>query len=112
MPKTNDAVQGWHTGFEATLDAVTQTFSFFEAQHRKQATAEVNTAFAIAGLPLLDENDKFSNPMFTYLRGLAHNISSGCNYYAFFDDGRRAGRCCDLASMRCLLGNANKLTLC
>lgn len=22
MPKTNNAIEGWHTGFEATLDAV------------------------------------------------------------------------------------------
>ena len=53
MPKTNNAVEGWHTGFEATLNAMhPNIFKLVQAFHREQTTAEVNTEFVIAGQPL------------------------------------------------------------
>ena len=53
MPKTNNSVEGWHTGFEATLDRVhPNIFKFVEALHREQNLIEANSEQVIAGNPL------------------------------------------------------------
>lgn len=53
MPKTNNSVEGWHTGFEATLDRVhPNIFKFLEAVHREQNISEAVTEQVIAGNPL------------------------------------------------------------
>ena len=53
MPKTNNAVEGWHMGFEATLNAVhLNIFKLVQAFHREETTAEANTEFVIASQPL------------------------------------------------------------
>jgi len=54
MPKTNNVMERWHTGFEATLGAVhPNIFKFLEAQYREQMTAEADREFTIVGQPLL-----------------------------------------------------------
>ena len=52
MPKMNKAVEEWHIGFEATLDAMHPNIYFVEVLHREQAIAEANAEFAIVGQPL------------------------------------------------------------
>jgi len=53
MPKTNNAVEGWHTGFEATLDAIhPNIFKFISAIHREQALVEANSEVVLAGNPV------------------------------------------------------------
>ena len=50
MPKTNNSVEEWHTGFESTLAQIhPHIFKFIEAIHRKQVLVEANTEQVIAG---------------------------------------------------------------
>ena len=58
MPKTN-SVEGWHTGFKATLDRVhPNIFKFVKALHCEQNLIEANPEQVIAGNPL-PKNKKY-----------------------------------------------------
>jgi hypothetical protein len=60
MPKTNNAVEGWHTGFEATLDAVhPNIFKLLEALLREQSLVEASLEFVISGQPLAKRKKKY-----------------------------------------------------
>ena len=52
MPKTNNAVEGWHNGFESTVDSThPNLFRFLEALYREQVLADVMYVHMILGEP-------------------------------------------------------------
>ena len=58
MPKTNNSVEGWHTGFDTTLEHVhPHIFKFIEAIPREQALVQANTEQVIAGNPFSKEEE-------------------------------------------------------
>lgn len=101
MPKTNNAVEGWHNGFESTLDAThPNIFRLVEALQREQVLTDVKYEQVIAGEPppkkkkvyrdnavrlqelvrrynatYDDDEESLDNRVLLYLRGIAHNIA-------------------------------------
>ena len=91
LPRTNNAVEGWHRSFEANVGATHPNFwKFMDILKREQNLTQVNTAQARAGHQpdpqrqrYLDSNQRIKNiiqdyhnrDIMQYLRGLAHNIS-------------------------------------
>ena len=62
MPKTNNSVEGWHTGFESTLAQVhSHIFKFIEAIHREQEWVEANTEQVVAGNPLAKKKNVYKD---------------------------------------------------
>ena len=52
MPKTNNTVEGWHTAFDATLDAIhPNIYEFLEAIKREQSLMEAKYEQEIAREP-------------------------------------------------------------
>ena len=61
MPKTNNAVEGWHTGFEATVDAVhPNIFKLVEALQREQTLADTKYEEMVRGEPPAKKKKKTS----------------------------------------------------
>ena len=89
LPRTNNAVEGWHGSFQANVVAYHPDFwKFIDILKREQNLTQVNIAQAWAGHQpehqrrrYLDSNQKIKNivqdyrDIMQYLRGLAHNIS-------------------------------------
>ena len=91
LPRTNNAVKGWHRSFQANVGAYHPNFwKFIDILKRKQNLTQVNIAQARAGHQpdrqrrrYLDSNQRIKNivqdyhnrDIMQYLRGLAHNIS-------------------------------------
>ena len=91
LPRTNNAVEGWHRSFQANVGAYHPNFwRFIDILKREQNLTQVNIAQARAGHPAepqrrryQDSNQRIKNivqdypnrNIMQYLRGLAHNIS-------------------------------------
>ena len=91
LPRTNNAVEGWHRSFQANVGAYHPNFwKFIDILKREQNLTQVNTAQAQAGHQpepqrrrYLDSNQRIKNivqdyhnrDIMQYLWGLAHNTS-------------------------------------
>ena len=91
LPRTNNAVEGWHHSFPANAGAYHPNFwKFIDILKREQNLTQVNIAQAQAGHQpepqrrrYLESNQRIKNivqdyhnrDIMQYLRGLAHNIS-------------------------------------
>ena len=91
LPRTNNAVEGWHHSFQANVGAYHPNFwKFIDILKHEQNLTQVNIAQAQAGHQLepqsrryLDSNQRIKNivqvyhnrGIMQYLRGLAYNIS-------------------------------------
>ena len=91
LPRTNNAVEGWHQRFQANVGAYHPNFwKFIDILKQKQSLNHVNISQARAGHQpepqrrrCQDSNrriknivqDYHSRDRLQYLRGLAHNIS-------------------------------------
>ena len=91
LPRTNNAVEGWHRSFQANVGAYHPNFwRFIDILKREQNLTQVNIAQARAGHPAepqrrryQDSNQRIKNivqdypnrNIMQYLRGIAHNIS-------------------------------------
>jgi hypothetical protein len=98
-PKTSNAIEAWHRGFETTLDTYhPHIYRLVEALKREQTLTEAAFEKAIAGDPAykrrkyqdaavrlhravlafdinkLDDDD-YDDYLLLYLRGIAHNLS-------------------------------------
>ena len=71
MPKTNNLREGWHKGFETTLEHVhPHIFKFIETIPREQVLVQANTEQVIAGNPSSKEEEG--------LQGLRGTITRTC----------------------------------
>ena len=60
MPKTNNAVEGWHNTFESTLDVVhPNIYKLLEAFKREQSLMEAEYEQSIAGKPPTKKKEKY-----------------------------------------------------
>ena len=62
MPKTNDSVEGWHTGFKWTVEAThaINIFKFIKALHREQVLADAQYEKEIlSGEPLVKRKKEY-----------------------------------------------------
>ena len=91
LPRTNNAVEGWHRSFQANVGAYHPNFwKFIDILKREQNLTQVNIAQAQAGHQpepqrrrYLDSNQRIKNivqdyhnrDIMQYLWGLAHNTS-------------------------------------
>ena len=99
LPRTNNAVEGWHRRFQANIGAYHPNFwKFIDILKREQSLNQVNISQARAGHQpepqrrrYEDSNRRIKNIVqdyhnrdrLQYLRGLAHNISMSRNVFFF-----------------------------
>lgn len=92
MPKTNNAVEGWHHSFEATVNTVhANVYRLFNALKKEQVLTESRYEQQLSGEPPAKSRRKYKDcalrlqnrvdlydeetDVVEYLRGVAHNIS-------------------------------------
>nr|CAI5817093.1 unnamed protein product [Callosobruchus analis] len=91
LPKTNNSIEGWHRAFEAQISADhPNIWKFVKAIQREQSLHELQIEQYVGGAAGPPARKKYRNcaerieilishygeePLCTYLRGIAHNLS-------------------------------------